>query len=76
MNPFEFVIAIIVIAFIFRLVQMRMEHKHERSQRSSGEPADDLLGRLVRLEERIQVLERIITDDRAHLRREFEDLSK
>ena len=71
MNPFEFVIAIICIVFLFKLLDTWVKHKL-----SARQPAGDgeTLQRLLELEERVRVLERIVTDERFDLKREFRDL--
>lgn len=78
MNPFEMAVAITflcVIGGIFSSYFKSREHKqstHEDSQRE----ADDLRELIGSLEERIRVLERIVTDTsgRDELRRQFRDL--
>jgi len=72
MNPFEFVLAIVLVGMFFKLLQKRMDRRHENE--TAGE-SNELRARLAELEERIQVLERIVTDDRADLKREFRDLA-
>ena len=75
MRPFEFVLAILGMVFIFRLIQMQLSHVHEK--RKSAPPVDEeLLDKLARLEERVRVLERIVTDKQSDLEREFRDLER
>lgn len=71
LNVFEFVIVLVIAILGFRLWETRIKQKHEVT-----EEADDqgLQSKLEALEERIQVLERIVTDSQFDLRREFEDL--
>ena len=76
MSPFEFVLGLLGIIFAYKLITIYLE------QRSSNESAsaerklnDDVAERLTDLENRVQVLERIVTDQRSKLRKEFEDLS-
>ena len=75
MSPFEFVLGLLGIIFVYKLITIYLE------QRSSNESAsaerklnDDVAERLTDLENRVQVLERIVTDRRSKLRKEFEDL--
>ena len=75
MSPFEFVLGLLGIIFAYKLITIYLE------QRSSNESAsaerklnDDVAERLTDLENRVQVLERIVTDQRSKLRKEFEDL--
>lgn len=73
MRPFEFVIAIVAIVLTYRAFVLIFHRK-----RSGPTPAERevevLESRLSHLEERIHVLERIVTDDRTDLRRQFRDL--
>ena len=66
MNPFEFVIAIIVITGIFSLLRHRMgvRHRWERPESDGRESTENVMLRqqVDRLQERIRVLERIVTD--------------
>lgn len=78
MNPaFEFVIAILIIVFTYRLVTLRMHQKNLQGQRGSDD-ADRVAWqqRLDELEERVKVLERIVTDDKYDLKRQIEALDK
>jgi hypothetical protein len=72
MNPFEFVIVIIVLSFIYKLVSGWMNN---RAQTGAQEPARaELLKRLEEVEERVRVLERIVTDEPFDLKQQFKDL--
>ena len=78
MNPaFEFVIAILIIVFTYKLVTLRMHQKNLQNQRGTDD-ADRLAWqqRLDELEERVKVLERIVTDDKYDLKRQIEALNK
>jgi hypothetical protein len=72
MNPFEFVIAIIVLSFIYKLLDVWMRQK---AGRRSDETASQMLQRLGDVEERVRVLERIVTDERFDLKQQFKDLA-
>ena len=74
MNPFEFVIAIIAIVFIFKLVSMRMQQRNV--QRAPDADRIAWQQRLDQLEERVKVLERIVTDDKYDLKRQIEELDR
>ncbi len=76
MNPFEMVIAIVAIVMVARIIMHRQRHAP-----SSEAPADSAETLRLRedvrtLKERVQVLERVITDDRKSidLDREIERL--
>lgn len=71
MNPFEMVVIIVFLGVIAGMYNSRMRH---RSAQRNPDPADE--ARLARLEERIEVLERIVTDSGYDLRRQFRDLER
>jgi hypothetical protein len=78
MNPaFEFVIAILIVVFTYKLVTLRMHQKNQQNLRGTDD-ADRLAWqqRLDELEERVKVLERIVTDDKYDLKRQIEALNK
>jgi hypothetical protein len=78
MNPFEFVIAIIVITGIFSLLRHRMgvRHRWERPESDGRESTENVMLRqqVERLQERIRVLERIVTDRGAETAAQIEAL--
>jgi hypothetical protein len=76
MNPFEFVIAILFLSFVFKLVSSALQH---RNQQQRGDAAADVANtelrqRLEQMEERVRVLERIVTDERFDLKQQFKEL--
>ena len=63
MNPFEFVIAILAIVFGARMLRDYLQH---RSTAAPAMPSDDtrqLVEEVARLRDRVQVLERVVTDN-------------
>jgi len=75
MNPFEFVLTVIALSFGYKLIAAWMRSRDQ--SRSSDESANaGLVQRLEQLEERVQVLERIVTDDRFELKQQFKDLAR
>jgi hypothetical protein len=75
MNPFEFVIVVIALSFGYKLLAAWMRSREQ--SRSSDESANaGLVQRLEQLEERVQVLERIVTDERFELKQQFKDLAR
>ena len=77
MNPFEFVIAIIVITGIFSLLRYRMgvRHRWERpTVEEEGQETRRLREELAQLKERLKVLERITVEKENSLSREIESL--
>ena len=69
MNPFEMVVIIVFLSVLASMYSSWLKHK-----RKGGEPADN--DRLARLEERVRVLERIVTDSGYDVRRQFRDLER
>lgn len=67
-----FVLLILLIVFSSGLIKAWMSRRDDRSM--SEEEAEDMLGKIDTLEERIQVLEKIITDNRFDLKREIDRL--
>ena len=78
MNPFEFVLAIIVITGIFSLLRHRMgvRHRWERPESDQRESAENAMLRqqVDKLQDRIRVLERIVTDRGAETAAQIEAL--
>ncbi len=74
MTVFEFVIAIVAIVFGYKLISLRMQSKHLRRDEATDRIAWQQ--QLEQLEERVKVLERIVTDDRYDLKRKFEELDR
>lgn len=67
MNPFEFVIAVLILVFAFSLIRHKLGIPARSMREMRGEPANDaendrLRGQVQQLQERIRVLERIVTD--------------
>lgn len=52
----------------------RQTPEHETAAESSQAANRELLDQLARIEERVKVLERIVTDDPGELRKQFRDL--
>jgi hypothetical protein len=67
MNPFEFVLAVLILIFAFSIIKHKLGMPSRSGRDSRGEPANDqenqrLRGQVQQLQERIRVLERIVTD--------------
>jgi uncharacterized protein YlxW (UPF0749 family) len=80
MNPFEMVVAIIIVVTIGRVLQSRYRYSN-RADQPQADPQSELENRQLRqevqtLKERVQVLERVITDNHSSsdLEREIERL--
>jgi hypothetical protein len=76
-NPFfEFVIVCVALSFAYKLLTGWMRSR-EYSRRNDESAANtELVQRLAQLEERVKVLERIVTDDRFELKQQFKDLAR
>lgn len=67
MNPFEFVLAILILVFAFTIIRHKMGIPVRSMREMRGDPVDNgenerLRGQVQQLQERIRVLERIVTD--------------
>lgn len=71
MNVFEFVLGILIIVFAYKAIETYLK---SRSERNTVSKDSDLDADLHALEERIRVLERIVTDERYDLKRQFKDM--
>lgn len=72
-NVFTFVLALVAIVMVARIVQSYLERKQEKKGDSEGE-IEETLARIDTLEERVRVLERIITENRYDLKRQIDSL--
>ena len=72
MQVFEFALAMVALVMVFKLIRLAIVHKNPPRR---DDPVNaELLARLNQVEERVRVLERIVTDERYDLKRQFEDL--
>lgn len=75
MSSFEFVLGLLGIVFAYKLIAIYLEQRSERESAAAEHGlGDEVAERFAELENRVQVLERIVTDQRLDLKREFEDL--
>ena len=80
MNPFEFVIAILILVFAFSIIRHKlgMPVRSMRDMRGDSAPDGEVNQRLTaqvqQLQERIRVLERIVTDRGAETAAQIEAL--
>lgn len=72
MNTLFYVVCIVAIVMTASTIQKIYTMRHEK--KASDEKNDDEMARLDQLEERIRVLERIVTEERHDLRREINSL--
>ncbi|MBT8080647.1 MAG: hypothetical protein KJO31_18850 [Gammaproteobacteria bacterium] len=71
-NTFTFVLCIIFIVLAFQLARTWLENKNKKQP--VDEELQDTLAKIDVLEERIRVLERIITENRYDLKKEIDSL--
>ncbi|MFL6754345.1 MAG: hypothetical protein ACJ8EH_03820 [Sphingomicrobium sp.] len=79
MNPFEFVLAVLILVFVFSIIRHKMGIPVRSMREMRGEPADDaenarLKAQVQQLQDRIHVLERIVTDRGAETAAQIEAL--
>ena len=79
MNPFEFVLILMGLIFLFQIVKHKMGIRTNHKGDVLGRVEDSAEARMLRdevrqLKERIQVLERITVEKENSLAREIEDL--
>lgn len=76
MNPLELVLAIVVVVFVARFARDRLRYQAEAAARVPEEDVLRLAQEIQQLKERIQVLERVVTDSHGSidLDREIERL--
>ncbi|HET6629464.1 MAG TPA: hypothetical protein VFG91_06795 [Woeseiaceae bacterium] len=72
MNVFTFVIVLVTVVLCARLIQVYLENRKDGSD-SAGE-LEQTVAKMDAMEERIQVLERIITESRFDLKKQIDNL--
>jgi hypothetical protein len=71
-STFVFVIIIVAIAMFANIIQTWLKQKNRTPEKN--QELEETLSKIDRLEDRIQVLERIITENRFDLRNEIDSL--
>ena len=80
MNPFEFVIAVLFMVFAFTIIRHKLGIPTRSMREMRGDPpvdngeSDRLRSQVQQLQERIRVLERIVTDRGAETAAQIEAL--
>ena len=80
MNPFEFVLGVLIIVFAFTIIRHKMGIPARSMREMRGDPPintednDRLRAQVQQLQERIRVLERIVTDRGAETAAQIEAL--
>ena len=72
MNTLFYVVCIVAIVFTADTIQKYLKVKNQKSE--SDPELEETLAQIDRLEERIRVLERIVTESRSDLGREIDKL--
>ena len=72
MQVFEFALAMVALVMVFKLIRLAIVHKNP--PRRDDPVNTELLERLNQVEERVRVLERIVTDEKYDLKQQFRDL--
>lgn len=73
MNTLFYVVCIVAIVFTAQTIQKYMKMKNDE-KRAQDPELEETLAQIERLEERIKVLERIVTENKYDLSREISDL--
>ncbi len=73
MHVFEMVVWIVVVGCVTGVISDYLKTKRKLGS-TSNEDLDEAMDRIEELEERIRVLERVVTDDKYHLAREIDGL--
>ena len=71
-STFTFVVVLVTICLVYQLIRSYIENKNK--QPDIDEELQDTLAKIDRLEERIKVLERIVTESRFDLKKEIDSL--
>lgn len=71
-SPFTFVVAIVAIVTIGNIIKTAMERRDNKAERS-GE-TEELLSKIDVLEDRVKVLERIVTEHNFDLKQQIDNL--
>jgi hypothetical protein len=72
MSGFTFAFLVITVVLLAKLIQVYLENRHRKNE--SEDDIERTLAKIDSLEERIQVLERIITESRFDLKRQIDGL--
>lgn len=74
MNVYELVFLIVLVVTIGKLIERRVGKRHGHHRKEEEDAAASDAGRIEDLEKRVQVLERIVTDQGYELRQKFREL--
>lgn len=71
-NPFTFVLMLVIVVLVARLIRAYIESRPDKGE--SDLDIERTLAKIDTLEERIQVLERIVTESRFDLKQQIDGL--
>lgn len=72
MNVFQFIVAIVAIGVVGEIIKKWLSLREKREKRAANAP--EIEARFDAMEERIQTLERIVTDHKSQLKSEIDAL--
>jgi hypothetical protein len=72
----EFVLLILFFILLFKLIDSYVKSRSSWRDTEVEQSAQNALAQIAELEERVRVLERIVTDDGYDVRRQFRDLGR
>lgn len=75
-GPFAVAIVAIICWAIVELVNGPKQKKRTKNDQQQAETVETLQAQVANLKERVEVLERIVTDEKYSLNKEFENLKK
>ncbi len=73
-SPFSMVVGIVLISCVYSLVQTYLKSRQSAPAEAGSAASDETLELIAKLEHRVQVLERIVTDSGTDLKREIDRL--
>jgi flagellar motility protein MotE (MotC chaperone) len=76
MNLTAIIIVAIVVGGITSIISTLSDNKRKRVNKFNDKERDELLKQIAEMNERIQTLERIVTDEKYSLNKEFENLKR
>ena len=75
MNPFEMVVIIVALGVLGGVISQYLDsNKGKKHKKAMDERHADMEARLEQAEQRIKILERIVTSEEYDLKRQFKDL--
>ena len=73
-GTFTFIFLVVLVCLCFQLAQTYLEHRNKNKKTPIDEELEETLEKIDKLEDRIRVLERIITESRFDLKKEIDSL--